>query len=154
MIWEELNSSLIFTDVKAQSYQDVMEQIGGACIKEGYAKESYVDALIEREGEFPTGLDIDGVGVAIPHTDAGHVIKEGIAIGILENPVEFVQMGSDETVKVNLVFMLAIAKPHEHLEKLQKILGIIQDKEVLKKLLNTKDTNKVIEIVKEKEKTL
>ena len=43
-----------------------MKNLGSVVIKEGYAKESYVDALIAREEEYPTGLDVDGMGVAIP----------------------------------------------------------------------------------------
>ncbi|MDC7289083.1 PTS sugar transporter subunit IIA [Blautia schinkii] len=155
MIWEELIEPLIAIDLDAESYEDVMEQIGGLLIREGYTKASYTEALIAREKEFPTGLDVDGVGVAIPHTDVSHVNKAGIAIGILRNPVTFIQMGTDdETVEVRLVFMLAVVNPNEHIDQLQRIIAIIQDKDVLNKLLKVKDTNQIIEIIKEKEKTL
>lgn len=155
MIWEELKSLLIMTDLGAESFEDVMHRLGGALVREGYAKESYVEALITREKEFPTGLDVDGVGIAIPHTDVSHIIKAGIAIGVLKRPVTFMQMGTDdETVEVQLVFMLAVANPSEHIEQLQRIVGIIQDKDVLNQLLEVKDAEQIIEIIKEKEKSL
>ncbi len=155
MIWEELRDSLIVPELKAKSYEEIMEQLGSALIQEGYAKESYVNALIKREQEFPTGLDIGGVGVAIPHTDISHVKKEGIAIGVLKQPVSFIQMGTDdETVDVRLVFMLAVVNPNAHIDQLQRILSIIQDTDVLKKLLSVKETNKIIEIIREKERLL
>lgn len=155
MIWEELKDTLIAIDLDAKSDKEVMEQLGGLFIREGYAKESYVDALITREKEFPTGLDVDGVGVAIPHTDVSHVNKAGIAIGILREPVTFVQMATDnETVEVGLIFMLAVVNPNEHIDQLQRIIAIIQDKNVLNKLLEAKDTNQIIEIIKEKENAL
>lgn len=98
MIWKELDESLIFTNLHAKTNTEVMEQLGETLIKEGYAKESYIQALITREQEFPTGLDVDGVGVAIPHTDVSHVIKPGIAIAVLEKPIDFIQMGSVMTM--------------------------------------------------------
>lgn len=155
MIWKELDESLIFTNLHAKTNTEVMEQLGETLIKEGYAKESYIQALITREQEFPTGLDVDGVGVAIPHTDVSHVIKPGIAIAVLEKPIDFIQMSSDDDhVQVEIIFMLAVVNPSEHLGQLQKILAVIQDTAVLNKLLNVKDTKEIIEVIKEKEQTL
>lgn len=152
MIWEELNEQLIFTDLEAKTYEDVMDQVGEAFIQEGYCKDTYKEALKVREAEYPTGLDIDGLGVAIPHTDVSHVNKQGTAIAVLKNPVTFVQMGTDdETTEVRLVFMLAVKEPSTQIDKLQSILAIIQDKETLKKLLEVKNKKEIIEIIKEKE---
>lgn len=155
MIWEELKDSLIFTKLMANTYEDVMEQVGGAFIQEGFCKETYVEALKKREAEFPTGLDIDGIGVAIPHTDVSHVNQQGTAIAVLEKPVTFALMGTDDqTTNVRLVFMLAVKDPNAHIDKLQGILAIIQDKAVLKKLLEVNTKEEIIKIVKEKENIL
>ena len=155
MIWEELKESLIMTEVKASSSQEVFQQMGGALTREGYTKDSYVAALSEREKGFPTGLDINGIGVAIPHTDVSHVNKSGIAIGVLKEPVLFVQMATDdEVVKVKLVFMLSVVNPEAHLEELKQILAIIQDTDVLSKLTEAKEKQQIINIIKEKEITL
>lgn len=152
MIWEELKETLIFTGMEAKTYEDVMDQVGGTFIKEGYCKESYKEALKNREKEYPTGLDIDGVGVAIPHTDVSHVNKQGTAIAVLKKPVTFVQMGTDdETTQVSIVFMLAVKEPSTQVEKLQRIIEIIQDTTVLEKLKEAKNAAEVIEIIKNKE---
>lgn len=155
MIWEELKESLIFTDLEAETYEDVMQAVGQKVTAEGFAKESYVDALINREKDFPTGLDIDGFGVAIPHTDVSHVNKAATAIAILKNPVTFVQMGTDDDyVDAKVVFVLAVDDPQGHLEQLQRIISIIQDKNVLEKLTQAKEASEIINVIKEKEKTL
>ena len=155
MIWEELDKAIIFDEVDATDWKDVMMKVGGTLVQENYAKKSYIDALITRETEFPTGLDVNGIGVAIPHTDVTHVQKPGIAIAVLKNPVDFIQMGSDDDiVKVQLIFMLAVVDPSAHLEKLQRILAIIQDTYVLMKLLNVHEKQEIIEIIKKKEKEL
>lgn len=155
MIWEQLKESLMIMDMKACSYEDVFRQLGGALVREGYAKDSYIDALCAREKEYPTGLDIDGNGVAIPHTDVSHVSRAGTAIAVLKEPVTFVQMGTDdEEVSVSLVFMLCVTDPNAHLDELQKILAVIQDTDVLKRLIKAGDKQEIIEIIKEKENLL
>ena len=155
MIWEELDKSVIVPDLEAESWEDVMKSLGQKLIDEGYTKESYIDALITREKDFPTGLDIDGLGVAIPHTDVSHVNKAGIAIGVLKKPVTFIQMGSDdEEVGVKLVFMLAVTDPNAHIDELQRIIEIIQDKDVLEKLFTVTDKDTIIEVINEKENLL
>ena len=50
--------------------------------------------------------------------------------------------------------MLAVVDPSAHLEKLQRILAIIQDTDVLMKLLNVHEKQEIIEIIKKKEKEL
>ena len=155
MIWEALDSSLIVTGLEALDDKDLLKKLGSVVIKEGYAKESYVDALIAREADYPTGLDVDGIGVAIPHTSVEHVNKVGIAIATLNHPITFVQMGTDdETVEVQLVFMLAVVDPNAHIDQLQRIVEILQDKAVLGRLMKAKDPEEIIQIIKEKEDAL
>lgn len=155
MIWEELDKEIIVPELEAKTSEDVLKILGQKLIDAGYAKESYTEALITREHSFPTGLDIDGMGVAIPHTDVSHVNKAAIAIAVLKEPVTFIQMGTDdEEVKVKLVFMLAVTDPSAHIDELQRIIAIIQDRVVLDKLFETTEKEKIIEIIREKENTL
>lgn len=155
MIWEDLNENLIMPDLKAGSSDEVFQQLGGLLVSEGYCKSSYVQALIEREKDFPTGINMGNIGIAIPHTDKEHVIKGAVAIGVLKEPVHFYQMGTnDENVEAKLIFMLAVKDPKEHLVFLQRILMILQDQEVLKQLIETKNKQEIINIIKEKEEQL
>lgn len=152
MIWEELDNKIIFNSLDVSSSKDVFEKLGGTLIQEGYAKDTYIDALNAREADFPTGLDINGIGVAIPHTDASHINKPGIAIARLNKPVQFIQMGTDdEPVDVQLVFMLSVKDPGAHIGRLQRIIEIIQDTSVLKKLMKAKKNEDIINIIKTKE---
>ena len=155
MIWEDLNENLIMPDLKAGSSDEVFQQLGGLLVSEGYCKSSYVQALIEREKDFPTGINMGNIGIAIPHTDKEHVIKGAVAIGVLKEPVHFYQMGTnDKNVEAKLIFMLAVKDPKEHLVFLQRILMVLQDQEVLKQLIETKNKQEIINIIKEKEEQL
>ncbi|MDY5233612.1 MAG: PTS sugar transporter subunit IIA [Faecalicoccus sp.] len=155
MIWEDMDSDLILLNRDANCEDDVFEILGGTFIKKGYSKESYVQALKDREADYPTGLDINGFGIAIPHTDSNHVIKETEGIMTLNKPVKFIQMGSEDIkVDVNVVMMLAIENPQQHIKKLQRILMIVQDESVLRKIYHAKTPQEVIECIKEKEKQI
>lgn len=152
MIWETLDENLIVLNLEAKTSTDVFQKLGGRLIAADYCKESYIQALIEREKDFPTGINMGNVGIAMPHTDKEHVKREGVAIGILKEPVHFFQMGTtDEPVDAKLIFMLAVQNPEEHLVFLQRILMLLQDQEVLKQLLQTKDKKAVIEVIRKKE---
>ena len=65
-------------------------------------------------------------------------------------------MGGDEedTVEARLVIMLCVDNPSAHIDKLQKIIEMIQDKEFLGKLTEAKTEKEVIKLFEEKEKTL
>ena len=151
MVWEKLKKELIIPGLEAKNSDEIFEALGGELVKQGYCKESYVQALKDREAEFPTGINMGDKGVAIPHTDVIHVNKKGIAIATLKEPVSFIEMGTDdEYVKAQVIFMLAVDEKG-HLELLQAILGILQDQETLTKLTEAKDAEEIIEIIKEKE---
>lgn len=152
MVWEELRESLIFPELEVNNSSEIMEKMGSSFINEGLCKESYIEALINRESEFPTGIDVDGFGIAIPHTDVSHVNNAAIGIATLKEPVRFIQMGTDdEEVETKVVVMLAVDDPNKHLSLLQNILEILQDKNVLEKLSVSKETNEIIQIIKNKE---
>lgn len=154
MIWENLNEKLVLRNLDVKSSDEVFEAMGGSLEKAGYCRDTYVKALKDREVEFPTGVQIGEIGVAIPHTDPCYVDKTAIAIATLKNPVSFYHMGTSPEdgmeVKVQFVIMLAIAG-NRHLEVLQAAIQLIQDVEVLGKLLAAEDVNEIIELIKNKE---
>lgn len=158
MIYEILDRDLIFPGLDAPRMEDVMTQMGGALTRAGCTKDTYVEALIAREKEYPTALDVDGCGVAIPHTPVEHTNRTAIAVAVLKEPARFIEMGSDDDeVDVRIVFMLCIAgKPgeHAHLDTLQRMMSIIQDTELLKKLQNAANADEIMNIIKEKERSL
>lgn len=103
-------------------------------IKQGFVKEGFLEAVMEREKIFPTGLPTF-IGVALPHTEAKYVINEGISIITLEKPVLFAGMGNPkEKVSAEIIFLLAIKNPEKQLGVLQTIITIIQNEKVLKRI--------------------
>lgn len=136
--------------IKAEDDISCIDQLGNLLYRTGYVKDSYTQAAIDREKVFPTGLDMGGMGVAIPHTDAIHVIKPAVAIGTLEKPVRFHQMASDDgqTVEVQAVFQLAINNPSEQLQMLQSLMELLSNDVLLKNLQNATDPESVIRLIR------
>lgn len=154
MVWEGLRENLVFPNVEARSPDGVLDQLGGALTKAGYGKGSYVQALKDREEEYPTGLNVNGIGVAIPHTPVDYVNDTVTCIGVLKEPVTFLEMGTDDPVPVKLVFVLAVTDPHAHIDQLKRIVRIIQDGRVLDKLTHSQNPQEIIQVIKDKEQAL
>ena len=115
----------------------------------GYVKESFGAAVLEREKVFPTGLPTEPVGVAIPHTDAEHVLTSALAVGILAHPVTFQEMGSlDLTVDVHIISMMAISDPKAVMPVLRNLALVFQDHEFLASLKNSSNQQMVLDLLK------
>lgn len=140
-----ISENLIDLNLKSNSNEDAIKQLANLLLKENFVKESYLDAIIEREKVFSTGLQLKQIGVAIPHTDSIHVRKQGIAIAKLSNPVSFKMMGNPEVdVPVSMMFMLAIKEPHKQLEFLQALINLFQNDDLIVMLSNIKNKTELI----------
>ncbi|MBE0067566.1 PTS sugar transporter subunit IIA [Thermoanaerobacterium thermosaccharolyticum] len=145
---ELLDEDLIFFDVEANNWKEIFKYLSDFLLKKGYVKDSFYNALIEREMKFPTGLPTEGIKVAIPHADPVHVIKNGIAIALLKKPVLFREMGKFEgEVECDIVFMLAIKNPDEQIKVLQNFMNIFMDSKLLMKIKNAKTKKEIIDLI-------
>lgn len=147
-----LDRNLVMLNIEANTQTEALEKLAGRLCETGYVKESFANAILEREKVFPTGLPTEGYGVAIPHTDVEHVNKPAIALGILKNSVKFNLMGDidpNNQVDVRIMFMLAIKEPHMQLKLLQDIMEVIQDSELLQKMVQAPDVEALIQATEE-----
>lgn len=143
------DEKVVLLDIQAKDSTDALSIVADELEKKKIVKDTYKNAIIQREREFPTGLNAPNCGIAIPHTDAIHVNKQQIAIARLAKPVKFLQMGDGADVEAKLIFMLALNEPHAQLETLQKLMGLIQDESSIDGLLNAKDSDEVIKILRD-----
>lgn len=117
----------------------------------GVVKDDYLEGIIEREKEYPTGLMVGKTGFAIPHTDSSKVNYSQICFASLQKPVCFANMGDkNEKINVEFVFMLAMSRPHEQVETLQNLIGLFQDEEAINLLKKCHDEISFMEILKER----
>lgn len=128
-----IKADLISIDKYFTSKDDMFGRITNKLNQKGYVKESFRDAITQREEKYPTGLETAILNVAIPHTDIEHVIKPFIYVLTLREPIEFIQMGTDDQkVAVDSVFFLGITEPEKQVGLLSIIMDRLQDEQFKK----------------------
>ncbi|TYR13818.1 PTS sugar transporter subunit IIA [Enterococcus faecium] len=133
-------------EVKDQKelFQVMSEQLKNA----GCVKDSFLEGITNREQEFPTGLEVNQIGFAIPHTDSAHVNSSQICFASLKEPLVFSDMtDKSHEIPVRLVFMLAMSQPHEQIDTLQNLVSLFQNEEKVNELLACTTKEAFIELV-------
>lgn len=113
--------------------EDYFRTTAQVLLERGYVKESFQEAIAERERSFPTGLHALGGMVSIPHAESCHVIKEAIIVTAFTEPVDFISMEDMETVlPVEMSFMLLVPEAGRHIDCLQQLIEVINHPEFSK----------------------
>ena len=143
--------NILVAELQAGSPADAIRQMAEILHEQGIVKPEFVQAVLAREEEYPTGIPVN-IPVALPHTDADHCIRSAVIIGKLEQPVAFGMMGGeeDETVDVRLVFMLSLPDPKNQIETLKKLTEIFREQVILENILTTRSTEKIKKMIAEK----
>jgi PTS system galactitol-specific IIA component len=130
--------TLVRLQVEASDKREAVSVLAEALRAKGRVQESFLEAVLEREAEFPTGLPTPGAAIAIPHTDVEHCIEPAVAVGTLRDAVEFEEMGSPgSALEVRIVFLLSITNPEDHVEWLSRLSSAFQTPELARKLLQS-----------------
>ncbi len=133
----------------AESRDEALKMLADEFMNCGVAKDTFFDGILAREQVFATGLSLDKLCVAIPHTDPEHVNRTQIGFMSLTEPVEFIEMGTDDKlIPVTMLFMMALKEAHQQLDMLMKLMDAFQDAELMEefsKVDNYEDYYKLIE---------
>ena len=144
-----LNEELVFRNVQAKTDSEVLAFLASEMYKKNYVKEEYIQAIQEREKEYPTGLPSTPPGIAIPHANYEMVNKTTLAIATLKDPVLLHNMeNNNEQLPIQIVIMMAIGEPHGQVEMLQKIVGIIQDEPLRQEMIRAGNDTELLELLK------
>jgi PTS system galactitol-specific IIA component len=138
---------IILFDKEAATNKEALSILADSLREAGCVSDAFKSAILERESNFPTALQTETIGVAIPHTDADKVIIPQIGFMRLKHSVKFLQMGDNSDVQVKLIFMLALKKSDDQLKMLQTLMGLFQDKDTLTRLETVTDKNEFIKIM-------
>ena len=65
-----LHDELIFTKTSFKNTTELFKEVAKIAEEKGYANSLFLEKIIKREETFPTGLQLENNGVALPHTDA------------------------------------------------------------------------------------
>ena len=143
--------TILVAELQADSPVDAIRQMAEILSRQGIVKPEFVEAVLAREKEYPTGIPV-GVPVALPHTDAEQCLKPAVLIGKMERPVAFGMMGGeeDDTVDVLLVFIVSLPDPKNQVETLKKLTEIFREQVILENILTTTSTDEIKHMIAEK----
>lgn len=142
------DENLTFPNVVAQNYQSLLTHLGGIAQTRGLVKESFVSALLAREALYPTGLTTNVMRFAIPHSDAEHVIRPGVIVAKLVQPVQFKEMGStDRIIEADYVFLLLAKKNGVQVTLLQGLMGLCSDEESVRRLDEAAGAREIYQVI-------
>lgn len=137
--------TVVLAHLDVADSEDVLRSLAGRLLDAGAVTVDFPEALRTRERTYPTGLPTP-VPTAIPHADPQHVLTPGLALATLARPVPFGEMGTrDGTVDVRLVAMPLLTDAREHLEALQRLMGLLSDEAAVQDLLDATDDQQLRE---------
>lgn len=137
--------TVVLAHLDVADREDVLRSLSGRLLDAGAVSVDFTEALRAREQTYPTGLPTP-VPTAIPHADPQHVLTPGLALATLARPVAFGEMGTrDGTVDVRLVAMPLLTDAREHLDALQRLMGVLSDEAAVRDLLAAEDDEQLRE---------
>jgi PTS system galactitol-specific IIA component len=144
-------NELVLLQYPAADAEDVLRALADLLHRDGAVKDTYCEAMLERERAYPTGLPTEGIRVAIPHAGVEHVNYSAFAIATLASPVRFGEMGGrpEDQLDVQIVMMLANADPDEQVKTLRKMVDMFDEPESLKALMAAEAPAEVVRILSE-----
>lgn len=138
------NEELILTNLSVKNKSEIIKSLGKKALALGYIEEEFINNVLDREKDFPTGLEM-ALPIAIPHIREG-CKKSFLSMASLKNPIAFKAMeDSDKEIMVELVFMFGITDPSDQLEILKKLVDVFQDKDALESLKKASTSEEVLE---------
>lgn len=137
------NEGLVLIGQEFEDAAQVLTALSGLAEGQGLVDESYLPAILKREENFPTGLELP-VNIAIPHIDTG-VRRSFVSIATLKNPVSFLNMDhSGDTLMTQIVFMFGIMDPKDQLKILRLFARTFSQKEKIQSLVDAKSAAELV----------
>ncbi len=146
----KLLPELVIINQSFESKEEILRELGGRLLSLGLVKDSFINAVIEREKNYATGLQAEVMALAIPHTDRKHVNESAIAFASLSSPIRWGEMATEsDEVNAEIVIMLAVGEGGDHLETLMNVIDIVSEADILSALKQATSPQEIIRILKE-----
>jgi len=109
---QSLYSKDLILKSDAKTQVEVFNEVGSFLLDKGLVNDEFIDAIIDREHNYPTGLDLSPVAeglpnVAIPHTETEFCKTKAVVFVKLTHEVLFYNMiAPEQELKVNYLFFI------------------------------------------------
>ncbi len=144
-----LQSRNIRLKEEARDWKDAVRKAGRLLVDTGYAREEYIDAIIEAVEKDGPYIVISR-GLALPHArpEKG-ARREGLSIITLKTPVEF---GHPQNDPVDVVIAFCGSNDNSHVQMMQQLADFLNQEKNLQFLRRAGSPEEVINYIKSQEK--
>lgn len=143
-----IEKDLIFYDYFLHGQEELFDVMADELEKKNYVTEGFREAIKKREKEFPTGLKLRDLNVAIVHVDASFSRTEKIVVFKLGKPITFQNIEDLQPIEVKIIFGLVLNDSAKHLEVLQKVSNLLQNEKAMQSLQETKSKVELLSVMK------
>ncbi len=129
--------------------------VASILMEKHYVNDQFLNAIVKRESEFPTGLETSqfhqqGLNVAIPHVESEYCNANVLVFVLNENTLSWKEMVNRHDIDVNFFIFIISKDSSQHLNVLPKIIRLFKDSELHMQLLTVSDEEQLKEIVESK----
>lgn len=149
IISEVINKNALQVNMTAKNKQQALASLVNMLYQDGAVDNSelFIQDVYKRENEGMTGI---GGYIAIPHGKSQHVNKTCIAIGLLNDPIEWESLDGNK-VKAIILFAVSLQDKNDFCIKLMsKIARMLGNDAICSDLLNATTTDELIAIFDQK----
>ena len=127
-----LDERVIDLNMTAKNKKEAIEHLAGKLKDAGYIADvdSYIEDIYLRESQGQTGI---GHYVAIPHGKSDSVTQVGIAIGKVQDEIEWETLDGNG---VKLIYLFAVGNAKTHLRLLAEVARTLGNDDAVEALLN------------------
>ncbi len=146
----KVDESLIALDVEAEDAEALIRLLCKKLEEAGCVDSEHVQAVLEREKRFPTGLPTRPFCVAIPHGEGEGVNESALAFARLKKSVIFKNMADDkEELEVRMIFLIANNEPENQVKTLRRLSEMFSEPEQLLALSKINEPKEVMKMLKD-----
>lgn len=142
----KMSRRLAFIKSEYETAEQLIREAGRTAVELGFAEEGYIEDVIEREKEYPTGLNAV-MPIAIPHVGT-HCLTSFMSVATLTKPLDFEPMdGRGGTLPVRIVFLFGLVDHRDQVKVLQRLAQMFKDKAALTQLIEAGGVEEGCEVI-------
>ncbi len=125
------SQEFIFPNIKATTQDDMFDFLHSILQDKDCVYPEYLEKIKKREQNFPTGLQLSQIGIAMPHTESTYAKKNTFVVMTSENGIPFYNMENSSPMVAKVIFAIVFDNRDRHMDNLQTLSNIIQNEELL-----------------------
>ncbi len=141
-----LNVKSIKLNMMAKSKEEAIEELTDLLVQDGAVinKEDFLKDVWLREEQGSTGFENH---IAIPHGKSSGVARTALAMGRTQYEIPWETMDGSDVRCIILFAVCLVDQNATHIRLLSQVSGSLADEEIIEKLLQENDPQKIIDLL-------